>query len=54
VLDAEPPLSGGSYAADGSFVSTSAPLLPLQPSPSGDARYDQFGRRYFVSVDVKL
>lgn len=53
IFDVEPPLSGGSYAEDGTFVNlTSPPNLPLTATPSADARYDQLGRRFYFGVNV--
>lgn len=54
LFDVEPPLSGGSFSADGDYTSTTPPSLPTFASPSGDSRYDQLGRRYFLGVNVKL
>jgi outer membrane receptor protein involved in Fe transport len=53
IFDHEPPLSGGTYAADGNFVNTTnPPTLPSPATPSIDARYDQLGRRFFVGMNL--
>ncbi len=55
LFDTNPPLSGGAYAADGGLVNQqNPPNLPSPASHSGDARYDQLGRRFFVGVDVSF
>ncbi len=54
LFDVRPPLTGGSYAADGTFNTSTAPNLPIIPTASGDARYDQLGRRMYVGVDISL
>jgi outer membrane receptor protein involved in Fe transport len=54
LFDVEPPLSGGSYAADGTFWTTTPPTLPMPALPSADARYDLLGRRYFAGFSLKL
>jgi outer membrane receptor protein involved in Fe transport len=53
LFDSTPPLAGGAYAADGEFVGA-APSLATPALPSGDARYDQLGRRFFVGASLKL
>jgi outer membrane receptor protein involved in Fe transport len=54
LFDVEPPLAGGAYAADGTFWTTSPPALATPALPSGDARYDQLGRRFFVGLNLQL
>ena len=54
IFDEAPPLSGGSYAADGGWVGAAAPAFPTQPSYSSNATYDQFGRRFFVGARVSF
>jgi iron complex outermembrane receptor protein len=54
LFDSTPPLSGGSRAADGGFVSATPPALDTPALPSGDARYDQLGRRFFVGMTLRL
>ena len=54
LFDKAPPLSGGSYAADGGWVSTVAPTFPTLPSYSSSAVYDQFGRRFFVGATASF
>lgn len=53
LFDVEPPLQGGSYGKDGEFVGRT-PTLPLLPSESSDARYDQLGRRFMVGIDARF
>jgi iron complex outermembrane receptor protein len=52
VFDKAPPLSGGSWAADGGWTGAAAPAFPTLPSPSSNATYDQFGRRFYVGASV--
>lgn len=54
LFDTAPPLSGGSFAANGDYTTTTPPSLPTPATPSGDSRYDQLGRRYFVGVNLRL
>ena len=55
LFDTEPPLSGGDFAADGGFVNQqNPPDLPEPATRTGDSRYDQYGRRFYVGVQVSF
>ncbi len=54
LFNTDPPLSGGAFAANGEYTATTPPSLPAPATASGDARYDQLGRRYFVGLSLRL
>lgn len=54
LFNAEPPLTGGDYAADGGFVAATPPTLPQPARPSTEAQYDQLGRRYVLGLNITL
>jgi iron complex outermembrane receptor protein len=54
LFNTEPPLSGGSYAADGGWVGAVAPAFPTKPAYSSSATYDQFGRRFYIGLSANF
>jgi iron complex outermembrane recepter protein len=55
LLDTRPPLSGGAFARDGDFVNlNNPPQLPTPAQFSGNARYDQYGRRFYMGAQISF